>query len=192
MAFHGPTYGLDAELQSKRLQSYDMNLEREARDWIQAVTGTAVGSGDQLAQDLKDGVILCNLINCLRANTIRSINKGKMPFMQMENIGKYLEACRGFGVIASDMFQTVDLYEAKNMNQVINNIHALGRVAPRIGYRGATIGVKLSDRHETNFSTQQLRQGEGTLGLLQEGQRKAGSNQVNRAHDVNKNYQQKW
>lgn len=36
----------------------------------------------------------------------------------MENIGNFLKACEAYGLTKMDLFQTVDLYEAKNMPQV--------------------------------------------------------------------------
>jgi hypothetical protein len=33
----------------------------------------------------------------------------------MENIGNFLRAAQAYGVLETDLFQTVDLYEAKNM-----------------------------------------------------------------------------
>lgn len=37
---------------------------------------------------------------------------------QMENIGKFLDACVAYGVPKSDLFQTVDLFEGQNIPQV--------------------------------------------------------------------------
>jgi hypothetical protein len=45
----------------------------------------------------------------------------------MENIGNFLSACEKFGVPKSDLFQTVDLYEAENLAQVITGLRAVGR-----------------------------------------------------------------
>lgn len=39
-------------------------------------------------------------------------------FVQMENIGHFLEACDKYGIPKTDIFQTVDLYEAQNIPQV--------------------------------------------------------------------------
>lgn len=46
----------------------------------------------------------------------------------MENIANFLSAIEAYGVSKNDLFQTVDLYERVNMVQVINTIHALGRM----------------------------------------------------------------
>ena len=41
-----------------------------------------------------------------------------MTFKEMENIGNFLAACEKIGCVKNDLFQTVDLYEGQNVNQV--------------------------------------------------------------------------
>jgi len=129
MANHGPVYGLDAELQQKREAQYDSRLESTAKEWIEHVTGAHLGS--DFHEALKSGVVLCNLVNKLWPGKIKKVSTGSMPFAQMENIAAYLAACGSLGLLTHDLFQTVDLFEAKNMNQVITNVHALKRVSER-------------------------------------------------------------
>jgi len=39
-------------------------------------------------------------------------------------------------------FQTVDLYEGKNLTTVVTNLHSLGRLCSKLpGYTGPSIGV---------------------------------------------------
>ena len=45
-----------------------------------------------------------------------------MPFIQMENISLFLDKMSFLGVASHERFMTVDLYEAKNMNQVLYTI----------------------------------------------------------------------
>jgi Calponin homology (CH) domain len=52
-----------------------------------------------------------------------------MPFVQMENISNFLAFCGSYGLKTHDLFQTVDLFEAKNMGQVVKNILALKRAS---------------------------------------------------------------
>ena len=54
-----------------------------------------------------------------------------MPFVQMENISHYLRACQSppIGLQPHDIFQTVDLYEAKDPAQVLQCIGAFSRKA---------------------------------------------------------------
>jgi hypothetical protein len=52
----------------------------------------------------------------------------------------------------------VDLFEEKNLNQVVQTIHSLGRASQKIqGYSGPTIGAKLASKHETHFTEEQLK-----------------------------------
>jgi len=194
MAFHGPSYGLSAELQAKRDATYDSKLEAEAIDWIKQLTGVDLPTGAQpLAVALNDGAVLCNFVNKIRPGSVKSINKGKMPFQKMENIGNFLAACAQLGVQKNDLFQTVDLYEVKNMSAVIQTLHALGRASRRVaGFNGPYIGVKESDPHKVAFSEEQMNRGKAELGLLTKGQMEHSMSGADRSRDVNKNYEQKW
>lgn len=40
-------------------------------------------------------------------------------FSKMENIKQFLTACREFGVAPGDCFETIDLYEQKNIGLVL-------------------------------------------------------------------------
>jgi len=99
--------------------------ESEARAFLEEVLKERV-SGD-LADYLKSGVVLCKMINALKPGTITKINAGKMPFMQMENIGAYIQGCKKLGIPEQYLFVTVDLFEGKNMAQVILNINTVKR-----------------------------------------------------------------
>ena len=57
MANHGPSYGLDAELEAKRNASYDQNLENDCRAFIESTTGESIGP--DFYAGLKNGIILC-------------------------------------------------------------------------------------------------------------------------------------
>lgn len=57
-----------------------------------------------------------------------------MPFVQMENIALFLEACKKppFNLQSHDVFLTVDLYESKDPAQVLQCLGAFSRAAHRI------------------------------------------------------------
>jgi len=99
--------------------------ETEARSFLEDILKEKV-SGD-LQEYLKSGVALCKMINALKPGTISKINNGKMPFVQMENIGAYIQACKKLGIPEHYLFVTVDLFEGKNMAQVILNINTVKR-----------------------------------------------------------------
>ena len=122
--------------------------------------------GDAATHELlKDGILLCNLMNVLKPESIRKINTKKMPFLMMENIGAFLDACRSYGMNPSDCFQTVDLYEKQNMHNVIVGIHALGRKAQVNGFYGPTLGPRESQQNRREFSEETLQEGRTTIGL---------------------------
>ena len=82
-----------------------------------------------------------------------------------ENIGKFITAAQDYGVGESDIFTTVDLYEAKNMTQVVDGIHAVGRAAQKNGFQGPVIGAKEGTENKRNFTEAQLKAGEGIVGM---------------------------
>ncbi|KAK3252307.1 hypothetical protein CYMTET_38395 [Cymbomonas tetramitiformis] len=140
-----PLYGLDAELAAKAAAKYDPESEKQAREWITAITGEDLSQAcgaEAFAAALKSGVLLCSLLNGIKPGTVKKVNKQKMPFMQMENINSYLEGCKALGMPPSDMFMTVDLYEAKNVAAVVDNVISLARVANSKGFSGAAMACE--------------------------------------------------
>ena len=121
----GGGFGMDAELAAKAAAKYDVGMEQEAAAWITAVTG--IEFSGSFADSLKDGQMLCILINNLKPGTIRKVETSKMPFKQMENISNFLKASRTMGVAEHDCFETVDLFEQKDLGVVVMCLHSLGR-----------------------------------------------------------------
>lgn len=141
MTARGGGYGLDAELARKQLAKYDHQAEKLAIQWIEAVTNEKFPS--DFATSLKDGQLLCKLVNIIQPGTISKIETSKMPFKQMENITSFLRACRSMGVAEFEVFETVDLFEAKDLGSVIRCLHALSRSLQRGGtsFRGPFLDV---------------------------------------------------
>ena len=163
-----PLYGMDKELADKAAAKFDPKMEREAREWIEAVTGEALEG--TLQEALKSGVVLCALVNALKPGVCKKPSTMKMAFQQMENIAKYLEACSALGVPKHDLFQTVSLYENQDMMAVITNIHSLGRVSGKMpGYSGPTLGAKLADKSVRHFDEETLRKGRAEQTFLGKG-----------------------
>ena len=179
-------YGLTAETRNKITSKYSADLEQQAILWIEDVLEDGVFKGAAGAKEvqcaLRDGRILCRLINALNPDSkqIKFNNKEKlMPFKMMENIGLFLDACDQFGCSRTDLFQTADLYDNQNMHQVICTIHALGRKARVNGYHGPVLGPKESEKNVREFSEDQLKAGQTVIGL------QMGSNKGATASGVN-------
>jgi hypothetical protein len=60
----------------------------------------------------------------------------------LENIGKFLEAVKAYGVPEDKLFQPADLNDATNIPAVISCILALGRKCYDAGWEGPALGPK--------------------------------------------------
>ena len=67
-------------------------------------------------------------------------------------------ACREIGVSEHDLFETVDLYEEKDLNVVVQCIFALGRtVQARVPeYTGPVLGPRMAVANKREFTAEQL------------------------------------
>lgn len=115
----------DTSLEKKRMtraiKTYTTNqiLESEARVWIEAITAMQIGHDFGLG--LRDGIILCSLINRIVPKMIRCIEiNSKLGFKMVENILNFLNACRSIGVSEAELFETVDLFEMKNIGTIVS------------------------------------------------------------------------
>ncbi|XP_051538856.1 transgelin-3-like [Myxocyprinus asiaticus] len=176
MANRGPSYGLSREVQEKIEQKYDSELESLLVDWIIAQCGGNIERPQpgklNFQKWLIDGTILCSLINSLYPRgkePIKKIPETQMAFKQMEKISQFLQAAETYGVITTDIFQTVDLWEGKDMAAVQRTLMALGSVALTKDdghFRGSRDWFhRKSQSNRREFSEEQLRQGQNLIGL---------------------------
>ncbi|NP_001134980.1 Transgelin-2 [Salmo salar] len=162
MANKGPSYGLSREVQSKIDKKYDQDLEERLTEWIIAQCGAGVGqpeAGKTGWQNwLKDGCVLCELINSLSSGNkpIRKIQSSGMAFKQMEQISQFLNAAEKYGITKTDMFQTVDLWEGKNL--AVTRDDGTYRGDPNWFH-------KKSMENRRDFSEDQLNEGKSVIGL---------------------------
>eukprot|EP00092_Neocalanus_flemingeri_P017892 GFUD01019358.1.p1 GENE.GFUD01019358.1~~GFUD01019358.1.p1 ORF type:complete len:183 (+),score=47.46 GFUD01019358.1:39-551(+) len=145
--------------------------EKEILEWIGSVLGEPLADED-FATVLKDGIILCRLMNKLQPGSVKRVKEKGPAFMLMENVQAFLSAAKKYGVPDEEVFQTPDLFEKRNIPQVVLCLFSLGRVTQmHPEYAGPMIGPKMATRNERNFSEEQIRQGrDATIGL------QAGSN----------------
>jgi len=175
MANKGPSYGLSREVQSKIDKKYDQELEERLTEWIVAQCGAEVGQPETgkigFQNWLKDGCVLGALINSLYGDSkpIRKLQPSGMAFKQMEQISQFLSAAEKYGVTKTDMFQTVDLWEGKDLAAVQRTLMALGSLAITKDdgcYRGDPSWFhKKSQENRREFSEEQLSEGKSVIGL---------------------------
>ena len=91
-------------------------------------------SQDEVHAALKNGVVLCKLINAISPRNEVRINLGifkngeqMLQKEELENIGKFIDAAVQFGIKQEDVFQPAQLHEKTNMTKVVNMINALGK-----------------------------------------------------------------
>jgi len=101
--------------------------DKEAQEWIEVVLGAKFPPGETYEDALKDGHILCKLMNKLQPGVIAKINTSGGQFKMMENINNFQNAMKSYGVPDIDVFQTVDLWEQKDISTVTSSLFALGR-----------------------------------------------------------------
>ena len=95
---------LEKEVQRKVAAKYDNALESKLQGWIEGVVGEPFTQ--PFPDELKNGRVLCKLINKLQPGSVKKISESNFAFKQMENITTFLRACKGFGVNSSSIFDT--------------------------------------------------------------------------------------
>ncbi|XP_014675687.1 PREDICTED: muscle-specific protein 20-like [Priapulus caudatus] len=173
MANRGQAFGMSAKVAAKIAGKRDMEKEAEAAEWISTIIGEPVqGSFEDWA---RNGVVLCKLMNKLLPGSVKKITESGGDFKMMENITNFQTAAKKYGVPEIDCFQTVDLWEKRNIAQVQQCIFAVGRQGQtKPGYNFPIIGPKMSEENKREFTAEQLRAGEGHVGL-QAGQNKGAT-----------------
>ncbi|KAG8454629.1 hypothetical protein GDO86_001013 [Hymenochirus boettgeri] len=160
----GPAYGLSAEVRNKLAQKYDPQKEVELKVWIEEVTGMSIGPDFQ--KGLKDGVILCELMNKLRPNSIPKVNVSKQNWHQLENLSNFIKAMTQYGLKSVDLFEANDLFENGNMTQVQVSLLALAGMAKTRGLQSdVDIGVKYAAKQERKFDENVKKAGQCVIGL---------------------------
>lgn len=158
--------GFAAEAQRKINSKYSDELAAESLEWIKEVTGEDIntsGDMDNFYEVLKNGVLLCKLVNAIKPGSVKKVNESQMAFKCMENITAFLEVAKGLGVPTQETFQSVDLWERQNLNSVVICLQSLGRKAGNFGK--PSIGPKEADKNVRQWSDEQLRAGQNVISL---------------------------
>ncbi|XP_010725501.2 calponin-1-like, partial [Meleagris gallopavo] len=127
-------------LPTQLAQKYDPQTERQLRVWIEGATGRRIG--DNFMDGLKDGVILCELINKLQPGSVQKVNDPVQNWHKLENIGNFLRAIKHYGVKPHDIFEANDLFENTNHTQVQSTLIALASQVRRSNGLGGLCGLQ--------------------------------------------------
>lgn len=142
---------LDQDLERSRRAKYENpQLQKDVKAWIIGILGSDTPqqfTNSDLIDSLKDGVILCKLVNKIFGDGTIKFKERKIAFMQMENIEMFLTFCKNKGIQHDELFQTVDLFEGKDPYQVIMGLQSFSRMVwnqtvGRIAFIGPSISKK--------------------------------------------------
>ncbi|CAL1528310.1 unnamed protein product [Lymnaea stagnalis] len=149
MADRAKKSGIGAEIEKKLELRYDQEEAAGTMNailvWINAITAgehesIANQSQKELHRCLRDGVMLCKLINKLLASEgkpkVSFQKKVASPFVAMGNIEAFNKGCTDYGLSKEFLCQSTDLWEGRKgpFLNVINCIHSLGFLANSKGF----------------------------------------------------------
>jgi len=181
--------GFAAEAFQKIQEKYDRALAEQVLHWINEASGQNISTNGEMSEfvkTLKDGRALCNLANALHPGAVKKINTSTMAFKEMENVNFFLDfITKVAGLPKNETFQTVDLYESQDPNSVLICLSALARKADKFGK--PTLGPKEAHGEKRQWTDEQLRAGDGIIGLQagsNKGATQAGMNIGNTRHIV--------
>lgn len=145
-------------------REYDQELQ--AQQWIEAVIGERFPPNVPYEYALRDGIILCKLMNRLAPGIIQKINTSGGDYKMMDNINQFQRACTLYGISDVDLFQTTDLWDFKNIALITQTIFAIGRATHKHPeYRGPRLGPREAEENRRDFREDQLRASEAIIGL---------------------------
>uniref|UniRef100_A0A0K0FSJ3 Calponin-homology (CH) domain-containing protein n=1 Tax=Strongyloides venezuelensis TaxID=75913 RepID=A0A0K0FSJ3_STRVS len=130
-SYHRPRpHGLAAAVLDKQAAKFNEIEGKNLLDWIKDITKEDVETectAESFKELLKDGQLLCKLINAIKPGTIKKIMKPISNFNCLENINQFCNAARTLGVKDEETFQSVDLYDGRDLFSVCVSLQSLGR-----------------------------------------------------------------
>jgi len=110
-------------IQGKR----DPKTEADLTHWIERYLGERA-NGMEFVEWLKDGQVLCRLLNKLRPGSVGHIRSRGSEFLLMENMHQFRQAAQKLGVPEHALFDAVDLYEGRNWHQLALTLDWLAHI----------------------------------------------------------------
>ncbi|CAM9553569.1 unnamed protein product [Ectocarpus sp. 4 AP-2014] len=133
---------VEDQARRRREATAQNDAEMEVALWIEGVTGETFPG--KFWSSLKDGVLLCKVLNSIKPGLVPHVNPSRGTFVELENISSFLSGCRRVGVPEHSLFDTKDLYEKRDMQVVVHCLHVLGAAVQSTvpDFRGPFLGKK--------------------------------------------------
>ena len=186
MSYRATKSGMAADSQRKIVSNFDEDEARKCLHWIQLVTGCEEipaspdqidASHDHFHELLKDGLVLCRLIDTLFPGKInwndKTFQTPKIEAMRImrerERIAMFTRLVQEYGVPDTYAFPTESLHEKQvaNLSQVCVCIRALGIEAQsKPGFGGPdSYWPKKTEKQAREFTAEQMKAGQNIIGL---------------------------
>ncbi|XP_029460549.1 rho guanine nucleotide exchange factor 7 isoform X1 [Rhinatrema bivittatum] len=104
-----------------------------------------------LQSSLRDGVVLCRLLDRLLPGSIEKVFPE--PRGESECLGNIRQFLKGCGVLRLETFDANDLYQGQNFNRVLNSLVALNKVTADIGLGSDSVCARPSSHRIKSFDS---------------------------------------
>ncbi len=120
--------------------TYATSEEKDAAEWVQRVLEEPLKAftSNTLSRNLKDGTLVCRLLNKVRPGTVKTIHNSHMGIYQMLNIEAFRLGCLDLGIPGPYICEATTISEMKSTVKVVYTIFAVAAAIPYAvpDYRG--------------------------------------------------------
>jgi len=118
-----------------------LNIQKAVRLWVDETLDIKID--EDLLKALNNGIVLCYLMKAIDPNSIPTIQENtKQVFKLKENISFFLTAVEEYGVPKHQLFLVQDLWERKNIVNVVLCLAALAQKAEEKGFKPTLKPIK--------------------------------------------------
>ncbi len=112
--------------------TYATSEEKDAAEWVQRVLEEPLRAFtcNTLSRNLRDGTLVCRLLNKVRPGTVKTIHNSPMGTSQMLNIEAFRSGCLDLGIPEQYICEATSISEMKSTTRVVNTIFALAAAIP--------------------------------------------------------------
>uniref|UniRef100_A0A914CNA9 Calponin-homology (CH) domain-containing protein n=1 Tax=Acrobeloides nanus TaxID=290746 RepID=A0A914CNA9_9BILA len=135
--YHRPRpAGVAGAIMDKQAAKFNEQEAHNLLEWVKELSKEEFdtsGKRENFREVLRDGQLLCKFVNAIKPGTIKKIMKPISNFNCMENLNQFCTAVKDFGVITEETFQSVDLFEGRDLFSVCVTLQSLGRKVEKLG-----------------------------------------------------------